>query len=154
MYFSEVEKKCGAGQTFTDWKLLLLLRWLVKRPTIKTVLVSVCCVVWHVTPAVTQWPCFWCEEGYRAEPVDWLARTPLNSPLAVWLSTDTCRPVPKPKHKFTFIWKEGKERYTQDKSCCISTVQCQGLSTVQDSCTNGPWRKKFSLPLEQLKGVS
>lgn len=42
----------------------------------------------------------------------------------------------------------------QDKSCCISTVQCEGLSTVQDSRTNGPWRGKFSLPLEeQLKGV-
>lgn len=43
----------------------------------------------------------------------------------------------------------------QDKSYCISTVQCQGLSAVQDSRTNGPWREKFSLPLEeQLKGVS
>lgn len=106
----------------------------------------VICVVWHVTPAVTQWPRSECQEGCRPEPVDWLARTPLISPLAVWLPVDTSRPVPMPKHKFTFIWKEGEERYTQDKSCCISTVQCQGLSTVQDSCTNGPWREKFSLP--------
>lgn len=103
------------------------------------------------TPAVTQWPRSQCEEGYRLELVDWLARTPLISPLAARLPVDTCRPVPMPKHKFTFIWKEAGERYMQDKSCCISTVQCQGLSTVQDSHTNGLWRAKFSLE-EQLKG--
>lgn len=41
------------------------------------------------------------------------------------------------------------------KSCCISTVQCEGLSTVQESHTNGPWREKFSLPIEeQLKRAS
>lgn len=115
----------------------------------------VSCVVWHVTPAVTQWPYSEWEEGYRPEPVDWLARTLLISPLAVWIPADTCIPVPMPKHKFTFIWKEGEERYTQDKSRWISAVQCQSLSAVQDSHTNGPWREKFSVALEeQLKDVS
>lgn len=155
------KKKWQTWTTLTDWKLFAAV--LTSQPanhqncacfsSLQSSPVS--CVVWHVTPGVIQWPCSECAEGYSPEPVDWLARKPLISPLAVWLPADTRRPVPMPKHKFTFIWKEGEERYTQDKSCCISMVQCQGLSAVQDSRTNGPWREKFSLPLEeQLKAVS
>lgn len=69
-------------------------------------------VAWHVRPAVTRWPCAACREGYRPEPVDWPACTALISLLAVWLPADTCRPVPKPKHKFTFIWKKRERKGT------------------------------------------
>lgn len=62
-------------------------------------------VVWHVTPTVSASSLRKSED--RSLLIGW-GRTPMISPLTDWLPVDTWRPVPMPKHKFTFIWKKGR----------------------------------------------